>query len=89
MSLKPFRDLASGLASQGIAVLRYNKRTYEHAAKMSGESKINVDNETTDDAVLAVKAMAKQKRHRQPQYFYTRTQSRRHDDAQDFKSHAG
>ena len=61
MSLKPFRDLASGLASQGIAVLRYNKRTYEHAAKMSGESKINVDNETTDDAVLAVKAMAKQK----------------------------
>ncbi|MEK1829787.1 alpha/beta fold hydrolase [Priestia megaterium] len=61
MSLKPFRDLASGLASQGIAVLRYNKRTYEHTAKMSGESKINVDDETTDDAVLAVKAMVKQK----------------------------
>ncbi|MHC5532495.1 alpha/beta fold hydrolase [Priestia megaterium] len=61
MSLKPFRDLASGLASRGIAVLRYNKRTYEHTAKMSGESKINVDDETTDDAVLAVKAMAKQK----------------------------
>ncbi len=61
MSLKPFRDLASGLASQGIAVLRYNKRTYEHTAKMSVESKISVDDETTDDAVLAVKAMAKQK----------------------------
>ncbi|PGB67447.1 hypothetical protein COM12_11480 [Bacillus wiedmannii] len=28
-ALKPFRDLAEGLASKGIAVLRYNKRTYE------------------------------------------------------------
>jgi hypothetical protein len=30
---KPFRDLAWGLASQGIAVLRYEKRTKAHAAR--------------------------------------------------------
>ncbi|MFK4327740.1 hypothetical protein ABH965_004412 [Bacillus sp. RC97] len=34
-ALKPFRDLAEGLASKGIAVLRYNKRTYEHGLKTS------------------------------------------------------
>ncbi len=32
---KPFRDLAEGLASQGIAVLRYEKRTKQHAAKFT------------------------------------------------------
>jgi hypothetical protein len=32
---KPFRDLAWGLATQGIAVLRYEKRTREHAAKIA------------------------------------------------------
>ncbi|MFS0902311.1 DUF3887 domain-containing protein [Priestia aryabhattai] len=88
MSLKPFRDLALGLASQGIAVLRYNKRTYEHTAKMSGESEISVNDETTDDAVLAVKAMAKQKGISSRNIF-TGTQSRRHDDAQNSKSNAG
>src|SRR5262249_48895994 len=32
---RPFRDLAWGLASRGIAVLRYEKRTKEHAARMA------------------------------------------------------
>ena len=31
---KPFRDLAGGLASQGIAVLRYEKRTRQHPLKL-------------------------------------------------------
>ena len=30
---KPFRDLAHGLASRGILVLRYDKRTRVHAQK--------------------------------------------------------
>src|SRR5207302_9634236 len=30
----PFRDLAWGLASRGIAVLRFDKRTRVHGAKM-------------------------------------------------------
>lgn len=32
---KPFKDLATGLASSGIAVLRYDKRTMVHAAKVA------------------------------------------------------
>src|SRR5262245_61367881 len=47
-----FKDLAWGLASRGIAVLRYEKVTkahpYEWLAKY-GEN-ITLDNETTDDA---------------------------------------
>ena len=32
---KPFKDLATGLASRGIAVLRYDKRTMVHGAKLA------------------------------------------------------
>jgi len=52
---KPFRDLAWGLASQGIAVLRYDKRTLVHAAAMKAqEASITVRQETTDDALAAI-----------------------------------
>lgn len=34
---KPFRDLAYGLSSAGIAVLRYHKRTYAHGERMVKE----------------------------------------------------
>ena len=50
---KPFRDLAWGLASRGIAVLRYEKRTKEHGAKIAADVKITVQEETIDDAVIA------------------------------------
>lgn len=51
---KPFRDLAWGLASRGVAVLRYVKRTREHGAKMVKEIKeLTVKEETIDDAVAA------------------------------------
>ena len=55
---KPFRDLAWGLASDGIAVLRYEKRTLEHGAKMAllvGE--LTVQTETIDDALVAVRLL--------------------------------
>ena len=52
---KPFRDLAWGLASHGIAVLRYEKRTKEHAAKMvASKAPITVFEETIEDALWAV-----------------------------------
>ncbi|KAF6690375.1 alpha/beta fold hydrolase [Bacillus sp. EKM501B] len=51
-ALKPFRDLAEGLASKGIAVLRYNKRTYEHGLKTELSPFYTVDKEITDDALL-------------------------------------
>ncbi len=53
---KPFRDLAWGLASRGIAVLRYEKRTHAYADKMKGEveERLTVKEETIDDALEAV-----------------------------------
>ncbi len=52
---KPFRDLAWGLASNGIAVLRYDKRTNAHQAEMAGlANTITVHEETMDDALVAV-----------------------------------
>lgn len=55
---KPFRDLAWGLASRGIAVLRYDKRTAAHAAKLKGAAEgITVKEETIDDALAAVAFM--------------------------------
>jgi dienelactone hydrolase len=53
---KVFRDLALGLASQGIAVLRYEKRTRAHAEKM-GSAPFTVKEEVVDDAVAAAKAL--------------------------------
>jgi uncharacterized protein len=54
---KPFCDLACGLASRGVAVLRYEKRTKQHAAKLlalKGSSTFTVKEETIDDALAAV-----------------------------------
>ncbi len=51
---KPFRDLAWGLAARGIAVLRYEKRTLQHAERFSQIGTITVREETVDDAVSAV-----------------------------------
>jgi dienelactone hydrolase len=53
---KPFRDLAWGLATKGIAVLRYEKRTKEYAAKFmaTGLGQFTVQEETIDDVLSAV-----------------------------------
>ena len=52
---RPFYDLAAGLASRGIAVLRYDKRTFAHKAEMAaGTDRVTLKEETIDDAVAAV-----------------------------------
>jgi dienelactone hydrolase len=51
-SNKIFADLAEGLASRGIAVLRYDKRTKVYAARMSAMD-YTVEQETVEDAVRA------------------------------------
>jgi dienelactone hydrolase len=52
---KPFKDLACGLASKGIAVLRYEKRTKQYASNVSGEmDTFTLKEEVVDDAVEAV-----------------------------------
>lgn len=56
---KPFKDLASGLASKGIAVLRYEKRTRQHGAKFAANKNFTVKEETVDDALAAVALLRK------------------------------
>lgn len=56
---KPFRDMAYGLASRGIAVFRYDKRTFVHSARMRAAS-VTVAEEVVDDALLAIAAMRQQ-----------------------------
>lgn len=53
---KPFRDLAEGLASRGIAVLRYEKRTRQHGGKLL-DGKITVREEVIDDALAAAQLL--------------------------------
>jgi uncharacterized protein len=55
---KPLRDLAWGLASQGVAVLRYEKRTREHGHRW--EPSMTFREETVDDA-LAAAALLRQR----------------------------
>lgn len=53
----PFRDLARGLAGQGIATLRYDKRSYAHGKKMTEEEgypRMTVNEETVNDAAAAL-----------------------------------
>jgi dienelactone hydrolase len=50
---KPFRDLAEGLASRGIAVLRYDKRNFVHTAECVADRQFTMTRETVDDAVRA------------------------------------
>jgi dienelactone hydrolase len=49
---KPLRDLADGLASRGIATLRYEKRTRHHGAKLLATS-VTIKEEVLDDALAA------------------------------------
>ncbi|BFH60241.1 alpha/beta hydrolase family protein [Paenibacillus azoreducens] len=53
-AVKPMRDLAVGLAAKGIAVLRYDKITYEHTFKVAADPKFTLKRETVDDALSAV-----------------------------------
>jgi len=50
---KVFKDLAWGLASRGVAVLRYEKRTREHAQRFDA-ARATLDSEVVDDAVAAL-----------------------------------
>jgi dienelactone hydrolase len=56
---KPFKDLAWGLASRGVAVLRYEKRTKKYGLDSSADpAKMTVNDETVDDARSAVALLA-------------------------------
>lgn len=54
---KPFRDIAHGLATLGIASLRFDKRTFAYAGKFASSPdrmSFTVDQEYTEDALAAM-----------------------------------
>ncbi|ELZ13099.1 hypothetical protein C477_21605 [Haloterrigena salina JCM 13891] len=53
-STQLFRDLADGLASRGVAVLRYDKRTYSCVPDLADRS---LDRTIVDDALVAVEEL--------------------------------
>jgi hypothetical protein len=56
---KMFRDLAYGLASRGVAVLRYEKRTHKYGMDNTDDlAHATVNDEVIDDARSAVAALA-------------------------------
>jgi dienelactone hydrolase len=58
---KMFRDLAWGLASEGVAVLRYEKRTKAHPTEVVKIKDLTVKEEVLDDALSAVELLRKTK----------------------------
>lgn len=59
---KPFKDLAWGLASRRIAVLRYEKRTKQYANEMAANvGSLTVKEEVLDDALSAIELLRRTK----------------------------
>ena len=55
-AVKPFRDLAQALSQRGIAVLRYDKRTYVYGKEIAAAedfAAFTVEEETIQDAIAA------------------------------------
>jgi dienelactone hydrolase len=57
---KVFKDLAEGLASRGVVVLRYEKRTLQYRARIAAIAKFTVQEETVEDAVKAIALLRSQ-----------------------------
>ena len=61
-SLKPFKDLAEGLAARGIAVYRFDKRSYAFGLAIAADKHFTLENESIEDAVNAVQMLAAQEK---------------------------
>ncbi|NOU98700.1 alpha/beta hydrolase family protein [Paenibacillus planticolens] len=61
---KLFRDLADGLSKEGIASLRYDKRTYTYGKQLIQElgGKLTVKEEIIQDAIMAVQMLKRDPR---------------------------
>lgn len=60
-SLKPYKDIAEYLKNEGIAVLRYDKRTFSYGAKFKDIfSEFTVYEETIDDVIYAYEFLMSQ-----------------------------
>jgi dipeptidyl aminopeptidase/acylaminoacyl peptidase len=61
-NISPFKDLAEGLSGKGIAVLRYDKRTFVYGKEMINDTSLSVKEETIEDAILAADFFRKDSR---------------------------
>lgn len=57
----PLKDIAEGLAKNGIATLRYNKRYYEKP-ELYNKEKATIENEVLDDVQSAITQLSDEKR---------------------------
>ncbi|NEX77927.1 alpha/beta fold hydrolase [Bacillus thermocopriae] len=48
-----FKDIADGLSEKGIAVVRYDKRTFVYGKELKHQTNMTVKEETIEDAILA------------------------------------
>jgi dipeptidyl aminopeptidase/acylaminoacyl peptidase len=55
----PFKDLAEGLSEKGIAVIRYDKRTFVYGKEMRNDPGVSVKVETIEDAIRAADFLRK------------------------------
>lgn len=61
-NIYPFKDIAEGLFEKGIAVLRYDKRTFVYGKEMKNSPGLSVKEETIEDAILAADYLRKDSR---------------------------
>ena len=61
-ALKPFRDIAEGLAELGIAVYRFDKRSYVFGTQLMADKELTLMGESVEDAVNAVQLLAGQEK---------------------------
>jgi hypothetical protein len=54
---KPFRDVAWGLATQGVAVLRFDKVTYAHAGDLQHADQFTLSDEYLPHALAAIECL--------------------------------
>jgi dienelactone hydrolase len=54
---KPFKDVAWGLATQGVAVLRFDKVTYAHAGELRHADQFTLSDEYVPHALAAVECL--------------------------------
>ena len=61
-SRKPFRDIAEGLAEHGVAVYRFDKRSYVYGVELMTRKDLTIVDEYLEDAVNAVQLVAVQEK---------------------------
>ena len=59
-SKRIYKDLAWGIASQGVAVFRFDKRTFTYGKTLANDPNVSIDDEYSKDVLLAVNMLKAQ-----------------------------